>query len=174
MLSFFLFFSPTSSFLLAVRTEGYLLHLITLSDTHTHTHTHSVWHLWTRDRAVAETSNWQHTTLTTDTYPCLQRDSNPRSQRTNSRSSNASDSAATGTDVNSTCSLQLLKRRGLFVEVRSEFKTPNFVYTCTPRVPTQMCTMCTDVSRLIYMTNSDYFTHNVKRLVFVAARDYFL
>jgi hypothetical protein len=35
--------------------------------------------LWTSDRLVAETSTWQHTTLTRDRRPCLQRDSNPQS-----------------------------------------------------------------------------------------------
>ena len=41
----------------------------TFSDTHTHTHTHthtytqSVEIFWTRDRPVAETSTWQHTTF---------------------------------------------------------------------------------------------------------------
>ena len=30
---------------------------------------------------VAETSTWQHTTLTTDKYPCPRWDSNPRSQQ---------------------------------------------------------------------------------------------
>jgi hypothetical protein len=30
----------------------------------------SVGLLWTSDHLVAETSTWQHTTLTTDTYPC--------------------------------------------------------------------------------------------------------
>jgi hypothetical protein len=30
----------------------------------------SVGLLWTRDQLVAETSTWQHTTLTTDKYPC--------------------------------------------------------------------------------------------------------
>jgi len=29
----------------------------------------SVGHLWTSDQLVAETSTWQHTTLTTDKYP---------------------------------------------------------------------------------------------------------
>jgi hypothetical protein len=31
---------------------------------------HSVGLLWTSDQLVAETSTWQHTTLTTDKYPC--------------------------------------------------------------------------------------------------------
>jgi len=35
---------------------------------------HSVLLLWTRDRSVAETSTWQHTTLTRDKYPCSRRD----------------------------------------------------------------------------------------------------
>jgi len=30
------------------------------------------------DRHVAETSIWQHTTLTTDRHQCLRRDSNPQ------------------------------------------------------------------------------------------------
>jgi hypothetical protein len=30
----------------------------------------SGWLLWTIDQLVAETSTWQHTTLTTDTHPC--------------------------------------------------------------------------------------------------------
>ena len=37
--------------------------------------------LWTSDQHVAETSTWQHTTLTTDKYPCPRWDSNPRSQQ---------------------------------------------------------------------------------------------
>jgi hypothetical protein len=41
---------------------------------------HSVGLLWTRDQPVAETSTWQHTTLTRDGHPCPRRDSNPQSQ----------------------------------------------------------------------------------------------
>ena len=41
----------------------------------------SVGLLWTSDQLVAETSTWQHTTLTTDKYPCPPLDSNPRSQQ---------------------------------------------------------------------------------------------
>ena len=33
----------------------------------------------------AETSTWQHTTLTRDTHPCLWRDSNPQSQQASGR-----------------------------------------------------------------------------------------
>jgi hypothetical protein len=36
----------------------------------------SVGLLWTIDELVAETSTWQHTTLTTDKYPCPRWDSN--------------------------------------------------------------------------------------------------
>ena len=43
----------------------------------------SVGLLWTSDQLVAETSTWQHTTLTTDKYPCPRWDSNSRSQQTN-------------------------------------------------------------------------------------------
>ena len=39
---------------------------------------HAVWLLWTEDQPDAETSTWQHTTLTTDKHPRLQHDSNPQ------------------------------------------------------------------------------------------------
>ena len=40
---------------------------------------------WTSDQLVAETSTWQHTTLTADKYPCPRWDSNPRSQQASGR-----------------------------------------------------------------------------------------
>jgi len=40
----------------------------------------SVGLLWTSDQLVAETSTWQHTTLTTDKHPCPLWDSNSQSQ----------------------------------------------------------------------------------------------
>jgi hypothetical protein len=42
---------------------------------------HLVRRPWTRDRAVAETSTWQHTTLTRDRHPCPRRDSNPQTEK---------------------------------------------------------------------------------------------
>ena len=53
-------------------------------------HTHndppqSVRLLWTSDQSVAETSTWQHTTITTDKHPCPGWDSNPQSQQTSGR-----------------------------------------------------------------------------------------
>jgi len=41
--------------------------------------------LWTSDQLVAETSTWQHTTLTIDRHPCPRSDSNPQSQQASSR-----------------------------------------------------------------------------------------
>jgi hypothetical protein len=41
----------------------------------------SVGLLWTSDQLVAETSTWQHTTLTTDRHPSLQWDSNHNIRR---------------------------------------------------------------------------------------------
>jgi hypothetical protein len=41
----------------------------------------SVGLLWTSNQPVAETSTWQHITLTTDNHPCPRRDSNPQSQQ---------------------------------------------------------------------------------------------
>jgi len=46
----------------------------------------SVGLLWMSDQSVAETSTWQHTTLTTDKHPCPRWDSNPKSQQASSRS----------------------------------------------------------------------------------------
>ena len=45
----------------------------------------SVGLLWTSDQLVAETSTWQHTTLTTDKHLCPGWDSNPRSQQASGR-----------------------------------------------------------------------------------------
>jgi len=41
---------------------------------------HSVGLLWTTDHSDAETSTWQHTTLTRDSHRRLRRDSSSRSQ----------------------------------------------------------------------------------------------
>jgi len=41
-------------------------------------YTHSVRLLWTNDQLVAETSTWQHTTLTTNRHPCTRWYSNPQ------------------------------------------------------------------------------------------------
>jgi len=45
----------------------------------------SVGLLWTNDQSVAETSTWQHTTLTTHKLPSPGWDSNPRSQQASGR-----------------------------------------------------------------------------------------
>ena len=42
--------------------------------------------LWRSDQPVAETSTYQHTTLTTIKYPCYRRDSYPQSQQASGRS----------------------------------------------------------------------------------------
>jgi len=42
---------------------------------------HKVGLLWTSDQLDAETSTWQHTTLTTDRHPCSRRGSNPQLQQ---------------------------------------------------------------------------------------------
>jgi hypothetical protein len=76
------FFFPSLVWLLLLihcRRRGLLLDLIILADTHTHTpttHHTQVELLWTSDQLVAETSSWQHTTLTTDRHPCPQGVSN--------------------------------------------------------------------------------------------------
>jgi hypothetical protein len=46
---------------------------------------HSVGLLWTSDQPDAETSTWQHTTLTSDKHPCPRRNSNPQFQQASGR-----------------------------------------------------------------------------------------
>jgi hypothetical protein len=46
---------------------------------------HSVGPLWASDQLGAETSTWQHATLTRDKYPCPRRDSKPQSQQASGR-----------------------------------------------------------------------------------------
>jgi hypothetical protein len=45
---------------------------------HTQPPPHPVGLLCISDKLVAETSTWQHTTLTSDKHPCPRRDSNPQ------------------------------------------------------------------------------------------------
>jgi hypothetical protein len=52
---------------------------VEVSWSHTLDTPQSVGLLWTSDQPVAETSTWQHTTLTTDRHPWPRWDSNPRS-----------------------------------------------------------------------------------------------
>jgi len=73
---------------------GHGLLILEVSRSHTTTH-QLVGLLWTSDQLVAETSTWQHTTLTTHKHPCRQWDSNPRSQQASSRR-HALDRTATG------------------------------------------------------------------------------
>ena len=47
----------------------YGAHILDVSRSHNDA-PQSVGHFWTSDQLVAETSTWQHTTLTTDKYPC--------------------------------------------------------------------------------------------------------
>ena len=63
---------------------GQGLLIIEASRSHSDT-PHSVRLLWTSDRTVAETSTWQHTTITRDTHPCPSWDSNQQSQQANGR-----------------------------------------------------------------------------------------
>ena len=59
--------------------------LLILEVSRSHTTTQSVGLLWMSAQQVAETSTWQHTTLTTDKHPCPHWDSNPRSQQASGR-----------------------------------------------------------------------------------------
>ena len=61
--------------------QGYLI-----EDSWSHLDTsHSVDLLWTSDQPEAETSTWQHITLTWDIHPCPRRDSNPQSREASGR-----------------------------------------------------------------------------------------
>ena len=60
--------------------------LLIIEDLWSHSDTpHSVGFLWTSDQPDAETSTWQHTTLTTDRHPCPRHDSNPQFQQASGR-----------------------------------------------------------------------------------------
>jgi len=60
--------------------------LLIMEDSRSHSETpHSVGLLWTSDQPVAETSTWQHTTLTWDRHPWPRQDSNPQSQQKRGR-----------------------------------------------------------------------------------------
>jgi len=61
--------------------RGLLIHDVFTS----HDTPQSVELLWKSDQLVAETSTWQHTTLTTDKHPCPRWDSNLRSQQASGR-----------------------------------------------------------------------------------------
>jgi hypothetical protein len=56
-----------------------------IEDSLSHSAHHTRRLLWTSDQLVAETSTWQHTTLTIDKHPCLRRDLNPHSQQASGR-----------------------------------------------------------------------------------------
>ena len=63
---------------------GQGLLIIEASRSHSDT-PHSVGFLWTSDQPVADTSTWQHTTLTRERYPCSRRNSYPQSQQASGR-----------------------------------------------------------------------------------------
>jgi hypothetical protein len=61
---------------------GQDLLIIEASRSHSDT-PHSVGLFWTGNQPVAETSIWQHITVTRDRHPCPRWDSNPQSQQAN-------------------------------------------------------------------------------------------
>jgi hypothetical protein len=68
-------------------------------------HTHndapqSVGLLWTIDQLVAESSTWQHTTLTIDKHPWPKQDSNPQSQQVSGRRLTSWNARPLGSAVN--------------------------------------------------------------------------
>jgi len=63
---------------------GLGLLIVEISRSHSDT-PKSVGLLWTSDQPVAETSTWQHSTLTRDRHPWPGRDSNPQSQQASGR-----------------------------------------------------------------------------------------
>ena len=74
--------------------QGFLI--IEASRSHSGT-PHSVGLLWTSDQLVAETSTWQHTTLTTDRHPCPPAGFEPTIPASWRPQTHALDHAATGT-----------------------------------------------------------------------------
>jgi len=56
--------------------------LLIIEDSQSHSDIpHSVVLLWKSDQPHAETSTWQHTTLTRDKHPCPRQDSNSQFQQ---------------------------------------------------------------------------------------------
>jgi hypothetical protein len=73
--SFTKFFSIAQQPLLV---QGLIIMQASLSHSDT---LHSVWLLWTSDQSDADTSTWQHTTLTRERYRCNRRDSKQQSRQ---------------------------------------------------------------------------------------------
>ena len=65
--------------------------------------------LWTSDQLVAETSTWQHTTLTTDKHPCPPVGFEPTISTGERPQTYALDRAATGTGHNIHWTLQIMR-----------------------------------------------------------------
>jgi len=63
---------------------GHSVLKIEASRSHSYT-PHSVGLLWASDQPDAETSTWQHTTLSRDKHPCPRRVSNPQFQQASGR-----------------------------------------------------------------------------------------
>ena len=63
------------------RCWGLMLHLITHTHTQTDRERERARLIWMTDRPDAQTSTWQHTTLTSNRQPCPRRDSNPQSHQ---------------------------------------------------------------------------------------------
>jgi len=63
---------------------GLDLFIVEVSRSHSDTR-QSAWLLLRSDQPEAQTSTWQHTTLTRQWHPCLRRDSNPQSQLVSDR-----------------------------------------------------------------------------------------
>ena len=83
--------------------------VIEASRSHSDT-SHSAGLLWRSDQTDAETYTWQYTTLTTDRFPCLRRDSKPTVSAGERPQTYALDRAATGTGVIYTTSGKLMTR----------------------------------------------------------------
>jgi len=94
---------------------------------------HSVGLLWTGDQPDAETLIWQHTTLTTDRYSCLRRDSNPHSQAEERPQTHALDHMATGIDKHNEIRWYIFISRNLIINhnssVRADFLQPDVSVT---------------------------------------------
>jgi len=68
------------------RNSPYWAKDLIIEDSRSHSDTpHSVGLLWTSGQPVAETSTWQHTTISRDRHPYLRWDSNPQSQQASGR-----------------------------------------------------------------------------------------
>jgi hypothetical protein len=103
---------PVKAFLFMAEQPPVGQDLLIIEDSWSYSDTpHSVALLWTSDQPEAETSTWQHTTLTTDRHQCPWRDSNLQYQQAIGRRPTPKTARPSGTTL-CVCAAQFLISAG--------------------------------------------------------------